>query len=150
MSKSGLFAHFGSKEELQLATVKAAAARFVSEVILPASDLPQGIERLRAYYERYLFFIERECFLGGCFWAAAATEFDDRPGPVRDAVASGVASWIGELRRQAELAGAKDPEQLAYEIYALGLGANIRFRLLGADDAFSRARAGIERLLADR
>lgn len=145
MSKSGLFAHFGSKEELQLATVKAAAAKFVSEVIAPAQEAPEGIERLRAYCELYLTFLQRGGFPGGCFWAAAATEFDDRPGAVREAIASGVAAWIGELRRQAQIGGAGDPEQLAYEIYSLGLGANTRFRLLGAEDAFSRAKAGIER-----
>jgi len=149
MSKSGLFAHFGSKEELQLATVKAATERFVAEVIEPSTDVPHGLERLRSYSDRYLAFLEQEGFAGGCFWAAAATEFDDRPGPVRDAVAAGVASWIGELRRQAQAAGARDPDQIAFEIYALGVGANTRFRLLGAEDAFSRARAGIERLLSE-
>ena len=86
MSKSGLFAHFGSKEELQLATIEAAAARFYDEVVAPAQSEAEGAARLRAYCERYVDYLQRKVFAGGCFWAAAAAEFDDRPGPVRDAV----------------------------------------------------------------
>jgi AcrR family transcriptional regulator len=104
MSKSGLFAHFGSKEELQLATVDAAAQRFYVAVIAPAQTQTEGAPRLWAYCERYLDYLEREVFAGGCFWAAAATEFDDRPGAVRDAVRAGVLGWLGELERQAVIA----------------------------------------------
>lgn len=143
MSKSGLFAHFGSKQELQLATVEAAAARFAAEVVVPAQSLPEGAPRLRAYCERYLDYLEAGVFAGGCFWAAAAAEFDDRPGPVRDAVRAGVLAWTGELERQARLAGAKDPAALSFEIYSLALGANARSRLI-SDDALSQARAAIE------
>jgi AcrR family transcriptional regulator len=95
MSKSGLFAHFGSKEELQLATIAAAAERFFNEVLAPAQREQEGTARLRAYCERYLDYLQRKVFAGGCFWAAAATEFDDRPGPVRDAVRAGVLGWMG-------------------------------------------------------
>jgi AcrR family transcriptional regulator len=148
MSKSGLFAHFGSKEELQLATIEAAAARFFDEVVAPAQSEPEGHARLRAYCERYLDYLQRKVFAGGCFWAAAAAEFDDRPGPVRDVVRAGVAGWLGELERQASIAGVEDAAELAFEIYSLGLGANTYSRLLADEGAFDRARAAIERRLS--
>jgi AcrR family transcriptional regulator len=147
MSKSGLFAHFGSKEELQLATVDAAAARFFNEVVAPAQNAPEGAPRLRAYCERYLDYLQRKVFAGGCFWAAVAAEFDDRPGPVRDIVRTGVIGWMGELERQAALAGVGDAGELAFEIYSLGLGANTCSQLLGDKHAYERARAAIERRL---
>ena len=147
MSKSGLFAHFGSKEDLQLATVEAASRRFIEGVILPAQEAEEGAARLRDYCERYVDHLERSVFPGGCFWAAAAAEFDDRPGPVRDAIRAGVAGWTGELANQARKAGVEEPEQLAFEIYSVGLGANATSRLLGDDAVFDRVRATIERLL---
>jgi AcrR family transcriptional regulator len=147
MSKSGLFAHFGSKEDLQLATIDAAARRFFGEVVGPAQQEREGRARLRAYCERYLDYLERGVFAGGCFWAAAAAEFDDRPGPVRDAVRAGVAGWLGELERQAALAGVGGAADLAFEVYSLGLGANACSRLLADDRAFGRARAAIEQRL---
>ncbi|MDX6697420.1 MAG: hypothetical protein QOE65_817 [Solirubrobacteraceae bacterium] len=143
MSKSGVFAHFGSKRDLQLATVQAAAQRFVAGVVDPGQDAPEGAARLRRYCELYLDHMERRAFPGGCFWAAAAAEFDDRPGPVRDAVRGGVGAWIAELARQARLAGHAEPEQLAFELWAIGLGANAYRRLLGDAAAFDRARAAI-------
>lgn len=79
-------------------------------------------------------------FPGGCFWAAAAAEFDGRPGPVPDAVRDGTAAWLGELERQARAAGAEDPRQLAFELHALALGANSSFQLFGDRQAFRRAR----------
>jgi AcrR family transcriptional regulator len=147
MSKSGLFAHFGSKEELQLATIEAAAARFFEEVIAPAELEQEGAPRLHAYCERYLDYLQRKVFAGGCFWAAVAAEFDDRPGPVRDAVCAGVSGWMGELERQAALAGVEDASELAFEIYSLGLGANTCSRLLGDERSYDRARAAIERAI---
>jgi AcrR family transcriptional regulator len=149
MSKSGLFAHFGSKEELQLATIDAAAGRFYTAVVAPALDAQEGGARLTAYCERYLEYLEREVFAGGCFWAAAAAEFDDRPGVVRDAVRAGVAGWLGEIERQARIAGVHGPAELAFEIYSLGLGANVYSRLLGDERAFERARVAIERRMAE-
>jgi AcrR family transcriptional regulator len=147
MSKSGLFAHFGSKEELQLATVAAAASRFFEEVLAPAQAEPEGAARLRAYCELYLDFLQRKVFAGGCFWTAAAAEFDDRPGPVHDAVCAGVRGWLDELERQAAIAGAEDPAALAFEIYSLGLGANLCSRLLADEHAVERARAATLRRL---
>ena len=149
MSKSGLFAHFGSKEELQLATVQAAAQRFIEDVVAPAQAAEEGAARLRAYCERYVDHLERSVFPGGCFWSAAGAEFDDRPGPVREAIKDGVAAWLDELERQARAAGAREPRQLAFEIYSLGLGANASHRLLADRKAFDRARAAIERLLPE-
>ncbi len=89
MSKSGLFAHFGSKEELQLATIEAASALFAEHVIAPARDMPNGLERLRVLADRYLAHIERDLFPGGCFFASVAAEMDTHPGPVRDRAVQG-------------------------------------------------------------
>jgi AcrR family transcriptional regulator len=147
MSKSGLFARFGSKEELQVATAEAAAARFYAEVVVPAQREPEGAARLRAYCAVYIDHLERGVFPGGCFWASAAAEFDDRPGPVRDVIRTGLLAWIGELERQAALAGVQEPAALAFEIYSLGLGANACSRLLADGGAFARARTAIERRL---
>jgi AcrR family transcriptional regulator len=147
MSKSGLFGHFGSKEELQLATVDAAAKRFAEEVAGPALEMPSGIERLRALCDAYIGYLEREVFSGGCFWAAVTAEFDDRPGPVRDRIRDGMAAWIGGLEQEAEAAGIEDPAQLAFELVAVAQAANSRSRLFGDRDAFGRARAAIDRLL---
>lgn len=147
MSKSGLFAHFGSKQELQLATIGAASARFYEAVLQPAERVPEGMRRLRAYCEGYIACLERQLFPGGCFWAAAGAEFDDRPGEVRDAVQAAVRFWLTALQRQAAIAGVPDPGGLAFEIYALGLGANACTRLLADSQAAGRARVAIERAL---
>jgi AcrR family transcriptional regulator len=149
MSKSGLFGHFGSKEELQLATVDAAARRFAEEVAAPALEVASGIERLRALCDAYIGYLEREVFSGGCFWAAVTAEFDDRPGPVRDRIRDGMAAWIGGLEQEAEAAGVEDPAQLAFELIAVAQAANSRSRLFGDRDAFGRARVAIDRLLED-
>jgi AcrR family transcriptional regulator len=147
MSKSGLFRHFGSKQELQIAAIEAGARRFIAEVVVPALEAEEGAPRLRALCEHYIRHLERQVFSGGCFWGAISTEFDDRPGPVRDRIRGGVAAWTGELARQAEIAGVDDPERLAFEILALGQGANARVRLLGDERAFGWAREAIERIL---
>lgn len=147
MSKSGLFRHFGSKEELQLATIDAAAQRYAEEVVAPALELPKGKRRLRALCERYLDHLEQRVFAGGCFFAACATEFDDRPGPVRDRVSEMMASWLALLAGEAERAGADDPAQLAFELHSVVLAANLRSRLLRDPNAFVHARAAVDRLL---
>lgn len=147
MSKSGLFGHFGSKEELQLATVDAACAIFAREVLEPAEAAAPGRERLGALCEGFVGYLEREVFPGGCFLAAAAAEFDGRPGPVRDRVYAAMAAWLGELERHAEIAGAEDPAQLAFELNALAQGANHAYQLYGDRAAFTRARAALMRRL---
>lgn len=147
MSKSGLFRHFGSKEELQLATVEEASRIFVDAVIKPAVAAEEGDARLRALCEGYIGHLERQTFSGGCFWGATTSEFDDRPGPVRDAIAGAYGAWTTELARQARLAGYDDPEQLAFELVSVAQGANSRCRLFGDEDAFARARSAFARLL---
>lgn len=147
MSKSGLFAHFGSKQELQLATIEVAAERFVAAVIVPAMSAPDGAPRLRAMGERYLDHLD--LYSGGCFWGATSAEYDDRPGPVRDAVAAALDAWMAELVRQAAIAGVENPERFAFELYAVVMGANSRYRLSGDRRVFEYARAALERLEAE-
>jgi len=147
MSKSGLFRHFGSKQDLQLATVGAARARFVAMVLEPARAAPDGAPRLRAMAEHYLDYLQS--FLGGCFWGATASEFDDRPGPVRDAIAASLDAWMAELVRQATAAGIPDPDRYAFELYAVITAANARWRLSGDRRTFDLARAALARLEAE-
>ena len=147
MSKSGLFAHFGSKQELQLATVGAAALHFSRTVIEPAMAAPEGAPRLRATVDAYFAHLDSSPYSGGCFWAATTAEYDDRPGPVRDAIAAAIDAWLGELERQAGLALLAEPDRVAFELYALIMGANSRYRLSGDRRVFDRARRATERLL---
>ena len=154
MSKSGLFAHFGSKEELQVATVEAARAIFIREVIKPAFDAAQGLLRLWKLCDTWLAYVQSGVFRGGCFFAAVAAEFDSRPGPVRDRIAEIMKEWLAVLRNaivEAQDAGHLnkkiDATQLAFEFNSLELGANWAFQLYGDPRAFKRAREAIlERL----
>jgi AcrR family transcriptional regulator len=154
MSKSGLYAHFGSKQELQLATIDAARATFVDEVLRPALHAPKGIKRLLAACDAYLSHIERRVFPGGCFFSAAAADVGTRPGPVRDAIAAQQREWLTLLERLAreaielgELKPEADPAQLGFELKALLVAANTSFILLEDPTAFARARQAIaERL----
>ena len=154
MSKSGLFAHFGSKEELQLATVEAARDIFIREVIRPAFEAGKGLARLWKLCDVWLAYVRGEVFRGGCFFAAAAAEFDGRPGPVRERVAGIMKEWlatlrasISEAREAGQLDAEADPAQLAFELNALEMGANWAFQLYGDRQAFARARdAMLERL----
>jgi AcrR family transcriptional regulator len=148
MSKSGLFGHFGSKEELQLATIEAARRRFVAEVVAPVGDTEPGLEQLRALSDSYVGYMERQVFPGGCFWASVTAEFDNRPGPVRDAVRDGMSAWLRGLEAQAEAAGLDDPAQVAFEIHSAAQGANAAFQLFGDRKVFARARDAIDRLLS--
>ena len=158
MSKSGLFAHFGSKEELQISTVRAAAAIFVHRVIRDAEERYEpGIARLRAMLDSWLDYMERGTFAGGCFFANAATEMDGRPGPVRDAIAVQMTSWAELLAGYAraamergELAPGTDPEQLAFELDALGTAVNAGWQLHRDAAIFERGhRALLRRLQGD-
>jgi AcrR family transcriptional regulator len=154
MSKSGLFAHFGSKEDLQLATVDAARSIFIEKVIVPAFTADKGLPRLRRLCEIWFDYVQNQVFQGGCFFAAASAEFDSRPGRVRDRIAEIMKEWLEALRRaviEAQEAGqfdaAVDPSQLAFEINAMEIGANWALQLFGDQQAFSRAReAVLERL----
>lgn len=154
MSKSGLFAHFGSKEELQLATVEAAREVFIREVVRPAFEAGRGLPRLWRLCETWLDYVSGSVFRGGCFFAAAAAEFDSRPGAVRDRVAAIMKEWLAVLGRtvseaqdEGQLDAAVEPAQFAFEFNALELGANWAFQLHGDRRAFTRAREAIlERL----
>lgn len=150
ISKSGLFAHFGSKEELQLATVAEAARIFTQEVLKPGLSVPAGIGRLWALCDSYLSYVERAIFPGGCFFEAAAAEFDSRPGPVRDSVVEKRRYWVDSLARaikQAQTAGdvepGVDPDQLAWELNCLLIGANGSYVIDGGTIIFQRARSAI-------
>lgn len=147
LSKSGLFGHFGSKEDLQLAAVDAAGTIFYREVIEPALREDEGAPRLRAYADRWVGYLERKVFAGGCFFQAASVEFDSRPGAVREKLREGQRALDQELAKQARIAGVADPEQLVFELHAVISGANARHQLLDDERAFARARRAIERLL---
>jgi AcrR family transcriptional regulator len=155
MSKSGLFAHFGSKEELQLATIKAASAIFIEDVVQPASVATTGIERLRLLTEGFLQHVENDVFPGGCFFASVAAEMDTHPGPVRDLAVHVIGEWFGLLVavvRDAQAEGAIDPsedaEQLAFELDAYMLLANAQFVVARESTPLDRARSALERRLA--
>lgn len=150
VSKSGLFAHFGSKRELQLETVEAARRIFIEEVVLPGAQAEPGIERLRATLAAWLSYFERDVFSGGCFFQAASLEFDDRPGPVQDRVRQVMAEWLGLLEglaKEAEVVKEVDAAQLAFELHAIGLAVNWQRQLFGGDAAINRAERAFDRLL---
>jgi AcrR family transcriptional regulator len=136
MSKSGLYAHFGTKQELQLATVGEAERILSEEVVQPALTAPPGLGQLAAVCEAYFSYVERRVFPGGCFFAATALEMGTRPGPVKDRVAainSGftalLASFAATAIEQHELPAREDPDRLAFELHAILLGADAKFVL---------------------
>jgi AcrR family transcriptional regulator len=151
LSKSGLFAHFGSKEDLQLATIQAASERYIREIFTPALLQPRGFPRLMAICESWLSYIRRGVFPGGCFFAAASFEFDSRPGPVQERIRALMDDWIGALERAIRMAMDEghlrpdvDPSQLAFELNALFFGANFAFYLRHDEQAIARARRAVE------
>jgi AcrR family transcriptional regulator len=156
MSKSGLFAHFGSKEELQLATIAAAREIFVAEVVQPIRSADRGLPRLRALMDAKFDYLKRGVFKGGCFFDAARLEYDSRkPGPVRDAILDDFAAWsklvtdcVKGAQREGHIDPAVDPEQLAFELDAIGTAANLRTQIRRDDDGFERARRAVESRLA--
>lgn len=155
MSKSGVFAHFGSREELQRAVLADYAQRFVDDVLRPAVRAPRGLPRLRTILDRWVAWLAREVEQG-CLMMAGAAEYDDRPGPLRDALVALVAGWKGELLEaiaQAIDAGHlrrdTDAEQLVFEIYGLMLALHQDARLLRSAHSVARTRVGLTRLLAD-
>lgn len=150
MSKSGLFAHFGSKEELQIATIEAAEIAFGCANIEPAKAVPPGIGRLYAFLENYLKYLEDSIFPGGCFFSAVAAEYDDRPGRVRDRIAVSMQKWRDLLEGQAraaeqqgELQPGVDPVQLVFELKAFTHEANFIRRLLEDGSALDQARRAV-------
>lgn len=156
MSKSGLIAHFGSKQDLQLAAIEEARQRYVQEVIAPALGTDSGITRLHALCEAFLSYIERRVFPGGCFFASAMAEFDGKaPGPVRDRIAECQREWMNTLERAAQEAKARkqlplssDPQQLAFELEGALLTANWYFHLYADPGYLNRARWAVQARLA--
>ena len=151
ISKSGLFAHFGSKEELHLATIEAAARIFTDEVIRPALKTPRGVGRVWALCNSWLSYVESAVFPGGCFFWAVAEEFDSRkPGPVRDSVLEKKNYWsysiqraVREAQESGEIEAGVDPEQLAWELDSLLGGANSGFKGGDGAKAIERGRRAI-------
>jgi AcrR family transcriptional regulator len=149
VSKSGLFAHWKSKEELQLATIEHARQIWVERVIAPALTAPRGVRRLWALHQSRMDYYAASILPGGCFFANTQFEFNARPGAVRDRLAMGFTDWMGMLSRlvteaieAGELPADVDPDQLAYEIEALGLTAVMQVRLL-KDSGYSYARQAV-------
>ena len=151
ISKSGLFAHFGSKEELQLATIDAARRRFVDHVVRPSRSLPRGRARLEALLEDWLRYFRAEVFPGGCFFCSVQAEFDSRPdNAVREVVTEDMHQFLAFLEREiakaqqtGELDPSVEPAQLAFEFDALGSAANQQFQLMHDRTVFDRAATGM-------
>ena len=150
MSKSGLYAHFGSKQELQLATIDAAEEVFHADVIDPAMQADDGLPRVKALCDGFLSHVERGVFPGGCFFSSVAAELNTRPGPVRDQIAAFLSEWIGDIasslgtaQRQGELDADVSIDQLAFELNAMLAQANAVFLLYGDRRAFDMARRAI-------
>jgi AcrR family transcriptional regulator len=151
MSKSGLFAHFGSKEELQLATVDHAAALFVAEVIDPARSAPKGLARIWSLCDHMIGYSERQVFPGGCFFAATSFEFNNRPGPVRDRIESMIRSWLSYLEHaveQAQEAGELDrsasAREVSFQLDAFAQASNAQYQLFRDPQVFDDARRAIQ------
>jgi len=155
MSKSGLFAHFGSREDLLLAVLAHGQAAFTKCVFEPALRQPHGIPRLRALFTNWLDWTESADLPGGCPMIGGAAEFDDKPGAVRDMLAGGQRTWIETLKRavrqaidEGQLPASTDPEQFAFEMFGIALVVHHHRRLLGYHKARARALAAFERLVS--
>ena len=155
MSKSGLFAHFGSREELLLAVLAHGQAEFTEVVFQPAIAKPRGLPRLKAMFINWLDWTESAELPGGCPMIGGATEFDDKPGPVRDMLAGGQRTWIDTLKRtvrqavdEGQLPADTDPEQIAFEMFGIALVVHHHRRLLGYPKARARALAALDKLLS--
>jgi AcrR family transcriptional regulator len=154
MSKSGLFAHFGSKEELQLATVDHAAEIVREEVIAPAREAPKGVARVWSLLDHMIGYTERQVFPGGCFFASTSFEFNNRPGPVRDHIRELLRSWhsyvqhaIEQAQELGELDPALDARELGFQLDALAQAANAQYQLFGDATVFDSARRAIRERL---
>jgi len=152
MSKSGVFAHFGSREDLQLAVIESAALRFGEAVFIPALSEPRGLPRLRALMHNWFEWVRRNS--GGCVLLGSVTEYDDRPGPLRDQVLRNEQRWRDLLRRAIQLAidcghlRTGDTDQYAFELYALPLAVHHEAGLFGYEQARRHGDAAVERWFA--
>ena len=156
LSKSGLFAHFESKETLQVETIERAAQRFIEVVVRPALSAPRGEPRLRALFERWLRWPRAVPQPGGCIFVQASVELDDRPGPARDRLVQLQREWLDTLARavrgardEGHLGADVDAQQLAFELYGVMLSYHHHARLLRDRSAEERAHRAFERLLDD-
>jgi AcrR family transcriptional regulator len=154
MRKSSVFSLFGSKRELQLATLEAAIEQFRREVWSPAEDEPPGLRRLLALCDAWLAYHEREVMPGGCFLTTATIEYDARPGPLRDAVARTMSRWLRALEREAEAAieagelpAGANAVDIAFELNALAAAASYGFQLWRDPEVFAKARRSMRRAL---
>ncbi len=154
LSKSGLFAHFGSRTDLQVAALDEASRRFTEAVFLPALKAPRGLKRLRALFENWISWPEHANLRGGCPMQAASAEYDDRPGPMKDAVVERQRHLARELAKAVQLAVASgelradtDARQFVFEMFGLVLAYYHTQRLLGDAGAAARAIAGFDRLV---
>ena len=154
MSKSGVFAHFGSREELQISVVREYHAQFSAEVFEPAMKTPRGLPRLRALFDRWFKRVSYEID-AGCIYISGAVEFDDRPGPVRDALVTMVQTWQNALERairiamdEGHLRADTDPKQMLFEVHGLILALHHDARFLRHAGADARARAAFENVLS--
>lgn len=155
LSKSGLFAHFGSREELQVAAIEAAAARFTEIVFVPALKAPRGLPRVRALFAQWLAWTTQGGLVHGCPMQSAAIEFDDRPGPTRDAVIEHFGNLQQALERAVGLAVGQghfradlDRHQFVFDMMGIVLAYQHNARLFERDQAEQRARVAFERLIA--
>ena len=154
ISKSGLFSHFGSKEELQRQTIDFAIDKFFSVVIRPVLEIPRGAPRLAVMIEKWIEYVERGVFPGGCFFAAASLEFDGRPGPIRERIAASTNWWFTSIQDEIEMArelghlpADTDCRQLAFELHAVVQEANWGYQMFGNAEWFERARVSVRRSL---
>ncbi len=153
MSKSGVFAHFGSREELQISVIREYHARFEEEVFFPALQAPRGLPRLRAMFANWMQRTSVELD-SGCIYISGAVEFDDRAGPVRDALASSVMTWHAAMRRaitsakeEGHLRGDVDEDQMLFEVHGLILALHYEARFLKTPGSIVRANAGFDSIL---
>lgn len=153
MSKSGVFAHFGSREELQLATLDLGGELFVRDVLAPSLKERRGLPRLRAIFANWAEWVRHEQD-GGCLFLAAASEYDDRPGPIRDRVLQQESDWRDQLARAVQLCIASgelgddaEPAQVAFELYAIALAVHHDAGMTGYDEAARRGFRAFDRLI---
>lgn len=153
MSKSGVFAHFGSREELQISVIREYHDRFENEVFYPAVQQARGMERLRTLFANWMNRTSVEID-SGCLYISGAVEFDDRPGPVRDALASSVQTWLNAMLRAIEIAkqcghlrADADENQMAFEIHGLILALHYEARFLKTPGSIQRGNQGFENIL---
>ncbi|MBN6151104.1 TetR/AcrR family transcriptional regulator [Xanthomonas sp. AmX2] len=154
MSKSGVFAHFGTREDLQLCILDRASEEFTEQVFRPALRERRGLPRFRAIARHWLRFLRDMGKTGGCVLMAAASEFDDKPGPLRERVRTYQRQLRGEIQRCAQMAidagdlrSESDAAQIAFETYAVALACHHDLRLFGADEVLARAERAMEALL---